>query len=257
MTAIPPRVRGTTIHQTDSVGQPESIRPVAVVNGVTGQLVEGAASVLNRPRLRGWIHVYCTVAAVVAGTPLVAVSWAAASKRAGHAMLAYTLAIVAMFAVSAMYHRVHWESTFVRNWMRRLDHSMIFVVIAGTYTPFARLAMPRATGHVVLAIVWGGALAGIALTLFWPTAPRWLSVTLYLLLGWVAVRYTGMILHNAEVAATVLLAVGGSLYSLGAVFYALRWPNPWPTTFGYHELFHACTAVAAICQYIAMWLAVF
>ena len=136
-----------------------------------------------------------------------AVSWAAASKRAGHSTLTYTLPIVAMFAVSAIYHRVHWESTAVRNWMRRLDHSMIFVLIAGSYTPFARLDMPRAAGHVALAIAWGGALAGIALTLFWPTAPRWLSVALYLLLGWVAVWYTGMILHNTGVAATVLLAV--------------------------------------------------
>jgi hemolysin III len=119
------------------------------------------------------------------------------------------------------------------------------------------LDMPRSTGHVVLAIVWGGALAGIALTLFWPTAPRWLSVTLYLLLGWVAVWYGPMILHNAGLAAAMLLVVGGALYSIGALFYGLRWPDPWPTTFGYHELFHACTAAAAICQYIAIWLAVF
>ena len=223
----------------------------------TGPLAEGAAGVLTKPRLRGWIHQYCAVAAVIAGTPLVAVSWAEASKRAGHSTLTYMLAIVAMFAVSAIYHRVHWESASVRNWMRRLDHSMIFVLIAGTYTPFARLAMPRGTGQVVLAIVWGGALAGIALTLFWPAAPRWLNVTLYLLLGWVAVWCTPMILDYAGLAATVLLAVGGALYSLGAIFYGLRRPDPWPTTFGYHEIFHACTAAAALCQYIAIWFAVF
>jgi hemolysin III len=231
-------------------------RPNAVVDA-TGQLVEGAAGVLTKPRLRGWIHQYCAIAAVIAGAPLVAVSWAEASKRAGHSTLTYTLAIVAMFAVSAIYHRVHWQSSVIRSWMRRLDHSMIFVLIAGTYTPFARLDMPRGTGHAVLAIVWGGAIAGIALTLFWPTAPRWLGVTLYLLLGWVAVWYTGMILHNAGLAATVLLAVGGGLYSLGAIFYGLRRPDPWPTTFGYHEIFHACTAAAAVCQYIAIWFAVF
>jgi hemolysin III len=240
--------------RTDVTFQSKPFGPIAVVGDE--QLAVPAAGDLTTPRLRGWIHLYCAVAAVVAGTPLVAVSWAVASKRAGHATLAYALSIVAMFAVSAIYHRVHWESAAVRNWMRRLDHSMIFVLIAGSYTPFARLDMPRATGHAVLAIVWGGALAGIALTLFWPTAPRWLSVTLYLLLGWVAVWYTGMILHNAGLAATVLLAVGGALYSIGALFYGLRWPNPWPTTFGYHELFHACTAAAAICQYIAIWLAV-
>lgn len=234
-----------------------SSRPIAVVDDCTEHLAEGAADVLAKPRLRGWIHLYCAAVAAVAGTALVVVSWVAASKRAGHSTLAYTAAIVAMFAVSAIYHRVNWESVTTRKRMRQLDHSMIFVFIAGSYTPFVRLAMPRATGHVVLAIVWGAALAGVALTLFWPTAPRWLSVPLYLLLGWAGVWYTAMILHNAGVAAVVLAAVGGVLYSIGAVFYALRWPDPWPSTFGYHELFHACTAVAATCQYIAIWFVVF
>jgi hemolysin III len=243
-------------HQTGMAAQHKPLGPIAIVDA-TGQLAAGAAGVLTKPRLRGWIHQYCAIAAVIAGAPLVALSWAEVSKRAGQSTLTYALAIVAMFAVSAIYHRVHWESPSVRNWMRRLDHSMIFVLIAGTYTPFARLAMPRGTGQVVLAIVWGGAVAGIALTLFWPTAPRWLNVTLYLLLGWVAVWCTRMIVDDAGVAAMVLLAVGGALYSLGAIFYGLRWPDPWPTTFGYHELFHACTAAAAICQYIAICFAVF
>nr|WP_082951523.1 hemolysin III family protein [Mycobacterium sp. 852002-51057_SCH5723018] len=243
-------------YQPELALQGKPFAPVAAVDD-GGQFVGGAVGVSTKPRLRGWIHQYCAIAALIAGAPLVAVSWAEASKRAGHSTLTYTLAIVAMFAVSATYHRVHWESAVFRNWMRRLDHSMIFVLIAGTYTPFVRLNMPRGTGHMVLALIWGGALAGIALTLFWPTAPRWLNVTLYLLLGWVAVWYTRMIMHNAGMTATVLLAVGGALYSLGAVFYGLRWPDPWPTTFGYHEIFHACTAIAAICQYIAIWFAVF
>jgi hemolysin III len=242
-------------YQIDAPRQSIAYGPTADVDD-TGRFAESEAGVL-KPRLRGWIHLYCAFAALIAGSALVAVSWAVASKQACHATLAYTLAIVTMFAVSATYHRVHWGSVAARNWMRRLDHSMIFVVIAGTYTPFARLDMPRSTGHVVLAIVWGGALAGIALTLFWPDAPRWVGVVLYLLLGWVAVWYTGAILHNAGVAAAVLLAVGGALYSLGAVFYALRWPDPWPATFGYHEIFHACTAVAAICQFVAVCIAVF
>jgi hemolysin III len=221
------------------------------------QLAGEVVGFVTKPRLRGWIHQYCAIAALVAGAPLVVVSWAQASKLAGHSTLTYMLAIVAMFTVSATYHRVRWQSPAHRNWMRRLDHSMIFVLIAGTYTPFARLDMPRGTGHLVLAIVWGGALAGIALTLFWPTAPRWLGVGLYLLLGWVAVWYLRLIQDTAGVTAVVLLAVGGLLYSVGAVFYGLRWPDPWPTTFGYHEVFHACTAAAAICQYIAIWFAVF
>ncbi|MBW0014257.1 MAG: hemolysin III family protein [Mycobacterium sp.] len=243
-------------YRTVVAPQPTPFGPVAVVDA-GAQLVHDAAGVLSKPRFRGWIHQYCAIAAVIAGAPLVALSWSEVSARAGHSTLVYALAIAAMFAVSAAYHRVHWESASVRGWMRRLDHSMIFVLIAGTYTPFARLAMPRGTGDVVLAIVWGGALAGIALTLFWPTAPRWLNVALYLLLGWVAVWCTRMIVDGAGLAAMVLLAVGGALYSVGAIFYGLRRPDPWPATFGYHEIFHASTAAAAICQYIAICFAVF
>jgi hemolysin III len=236
-------------YQTDLVSRPESPRRAAVVDNL--------ADVVAPPRLRGWIHLYCAVAAFFAGSSLVVISWAGASRQAGLATLAYALAIVAMFAVSATYHRAQWQSPTAKRWMRRLDHSMIFVFIAGTYTPFATLAMPRATGHLVMAIVWGGALAGIAMTLFWPSAPRLLGVGLYLLLGWVAIWYGAMIVHEVGLAAAVLLATGGALYSIGAVIYGLRAPDPWPTTFGYHELFHACTAVAAICQYIAIWFAVF
>jgi hemolysin III len=141
--------------------------------------------------------------------------------------------------------------------MKRLDHTMIFLFIAGSYTPFALLAMPHDTGVLVLSVVWGGALAGVALKMCWPSAPRWVGVPLYLMLGWVAIAFVATILHGAGVAATVLLVVGGAIYSIGAMLYALRWPNPWPTTFGHHEFFHACTAVAAVCHYIAIWFAVF
>jgi hemolysin III len=256
LTAIRSASKGEMLtHQADAVRQPIACGTTPGVDNPE-RLAESDGGVLSKPRLRGWIHLYCAFAALIAGSALVAVSWSVASKQAGYASLAYTLALVAMFSVSATYHRVHWDSVAARMWMRRLDHSMIFVVIAGTYTPFASLDMPPSTGHVALAIVWGGALAGIALTLFWPDAPRWLGVALYLLLGWVAVWYTGIILHNAGVAAAVLLAVGGALYSLGAVFYALRRPDPWPATFGYHEIFHACTALAAICQFVAVCIAV-
>ena len=218
---------------------------------------DGVARAAAKPRLRGWIHLYSAGIAVAAGATLIAVSWAGSSARAGLATFVYAAATVAMFTVSATYHRVNWRSEAARKWMKRLDHSMIFVFIAGSYTPFALLAMPRDTGHTVLCIVWGGALAGILLKTCWPSAPRWLGVPLYLLLGWVAVCYTGTILHNAGVTATVLLFVGGVLYSIGGILYALRWPDPWPSTFGYHEFFHACTAVAAVCHFIAMWFVVF
>ncbi len=220
-------------------------------------VAEGVAQFLGKPRARGWIHVYSAVVAVIAGAALVAVSWSVESTRAGIATLIYTLTIVAMFAVSGTYHRITWKSASARKWMKRADHSMIFVFIAGSYTPFALLALPERSGMTLLWIVWGGALAGVALKMLWPSAPRWLGVPLYILLGWVAAWFIGPIMHGAGVAAVVLLITGGALYSVGGGLYGLKWPNPWPTTFGHHEFFHACTAVAALCHYIAMWFAVF
>ncbi|MBV9721968.1 MAG: hemolysin III family protein [Mycobacterium sp.] len=239
---------------------PRAAGPASAVEEVADRVVEGvqsAADALTKPRARGWIHLVSAVVAVAAGASLISVSWPLAGLKAGLATFVYTGAVVGMFTVSAIYHRVTWRSATVRTWMKRLDHSMIFVLIAGTYTPFAVLAMPPAAGMLVLSIVWGGALVGVLLKMCWPSAPRWVGVPLYLLLGWVSAFYIAVILHNAGVAAMVLLAVGGILYSIGGILYALRWPDPWPTTFGYHEFFHACTAVAAICHYIAIWFAVF
>ena len=241
--------------ETSTAPQPVLPAPASAVKELGEHLVEGITGV--KPRFRGWIHLYSAFVAIITGSALVAVSWSVASPRAGHSTLIYAAATVAMFAVSATYHRVQWKSETPRKLMKRLDHSMIFVFIAGSYTPFGRLAMPHNIGKLVLWIVWGGALAGILLKTCWPTAPRWVGVPLYLLLGWVAVWFAPTIVHVAGVAAMVLLAVGGALYSVGGVFYGLRWPDPWPKTFGYHEFFHAFTVIAAICHYIAMWLAVF
>lgn len=210
----------------------------------------------TKPRARGWIHLVSAIVALIAGASLTSVAWSVAGSEAGLATLAYTISVVGMFTVSATYHRVTWTSTAARTRMKRLDHAMIFIFIAGTYTPFALLAMDRpAQQRLVMSIVWCGALAGVVLKVCWPGAPKWVGVPLYLLLGWVSVFFIAPIAHNAGVAAAVLLAVGGALYSIGAIMYALKWPNPWPHTFGYHEFFHACTAVAAICQYIAIWFA--
>jgi hemolysin III len=222
------------------------------------QAVAGSvANFIGKPRARGWIHVYSAIVAVICGATLVSVSWAVEGNRAGIATLIYTLTIVAMFGVSGTYHRVDWTSLSARKWMKRADHSMIFIFIAGSYTPFALLALPEAKGMMLFWIVWGGALAGVLLKLFWPSAPRWVGVPLYILLGWVAAWFIRPIMDGAGIAAVVLLIVGGALYSIGGVLYGLKWPNPWPTTFGHHEFFHACTAVAAILHYIAMWFAVF
>lgn len=220
-------------------------------------VVDGVAQILHRPRARGWIHVYSAVVAVICGAALVSLSWAIGSTRAGIATLIYTLTIVAMFGVSGTYHRTTWANQTTHRWMKRLDHSMIFVFIAGSYTPFALLSLPQTDGMVLLWIVWSGAIAGVLLKMFWPTAPRWAGVPLYLLLGWVAVWFIGPIRDGVGVAALMLLIIGGALYSIGGALYAIKWPNPWPTTFGYHEFFHACTAAAATCHYIAIWFAVF
>jgi hemolysin III len=244
--------------QMDAVESPRpSSSAINVVEEFAEHLVESVANVLSSPRARGWIHVYSAGVAVVAGATLVAASWSLNSTRAGLATLTYAAATVVMFGVSAIYHRVRWRSVTARKWMTRADHSMIFVFIAATFTPFAVVAMPRDTGLLMLTIVWGGALAGVALKMCWPSSPRWVGVPLYLVLGWVAVAFVGTLLDGAGVTATVLLVVGGVLYNIGAVMYALKWPDPWPATFGHHEFFHACTALAATCHYIAIWLAVF
>jgi hemolysin III len=134
---------------------------------------------------------------------------------------------------------------------------MIFLFIAGTYTPFCVLLLPTKLATIILAIVWGGAILGVTLKMVYPHGRRWLSAPLYLALGWVAVAVFPDILHKGGVAAFVLLCCGGAAYSVGAVFYALRRPNPWPTVFGHHEFFHACTLVAAICHHVAIYFALY
>ena len=219
-------------------------------------LVDTVTDLLGKPRARGWIHVCSAVVFIVAGAALVPVAWIATSPKAGWATLIYSAAIVAMFSVSAIYHRVHWRSQNTMQWMKRADHSLIFVFIAGSYTPIALLAMPTSIGTLVLAVVYTGAAAGVALKMLWPSAPRAVGLPLYLLVGYVAICFAGTLLDRAGVVVVALLVAGGVLYNIGAVLYAFSWPNPWPQTFGYHEFFHAFTAAAAICHYIAIWLVI-
>ena len=209
----------------------------------------------TRPRLRGWLHLFAFFGAIAAGAVLVPLA-SVLGARAGWSVAVYSLTICGLFGVSALYHRRRWSP---RGWkiMKRLDHSMIFLFIAGTYTPFSLLAVHDPAGYWVLGTVWTGAVLGVALKLSWPTAPRWVGVPLYVALGWVAVFVLGDILQIAGVASLVLLAVGGVLYTLGGIAYALKRPNPWPGVFGYHEVFHAMTIVAATCHYIAVYFAMY
>jgi hemolysin III len=210
-----------------------------------------------KPRLRGWLHFWSFVVAVAAGIVLVTLAWSTVSGEAAAAVAVYSVTVCGLFGVSALYHRRAWASVRSRTLMKRCDHAMIFVFIAGTYTPFTVLALPQRTGTIVLLVVWLGALGGVVLKLAWPHAPRWVGVPFYLALGWVAAFVIPDLLHRGGVAALVLLIVGGAFYSLGAVFYALRRPTGWPRTFGYHEFFHAATVVAAICHHVAIWLVLY
>ncbi|MEV4845299.1 hemolysin III family protein [Micromonospora matsumotoense] len=211
---------------------------------------------IGKPRMRGWLHTYAFFVALVCGTVLCAV----AATRPGWAPLVscliYSVTVCGLFGTSALYHRRVWSERGYQI-MRRMDHSMIFVFIAGTYTPLCVLLLDRRMATLMLGLVWGGALAGVAVKLIWPHAPRWVSAPLYLALGWVSVAILPQILRQGGVTVLVLLAAGGAIYSVGAVFYALRRPNPWPTVFGHHEFFHACTLIAALCHHIAIYFAVF
>ncbi|MEU8213374.1 hemolysin III family protein [Micromonospora sp. NPDC049044] len=211
---------------------------------------------IGKPRMRGWLHTYAFFVAVVCGIVLYSI----AATRPGWAPLVscliYSVTVCGLFGTSALYHRRVWSERGYQV-MRRMDHSMIFVFIAGTYTPLCTMLLAPRPATVMLALVWGGALAGVAVTMVWPHAPRWVSAPLYLALGWVAVAMLPEILHGGGVAALVLLIAGGAIYSAGAVCYALRRPNPWPTVFGHHEFFHACTLLAALCHHIAIYLALF
>jgi hemolysin III len=212
---------------------------------------------LLKPRMRGWLHFWSFTVSIAAGASLIAVSAALVGPAAALATSVYAVTTLGLFGVSALYHRRTWRTPRSRAVMRRLDHSMIFLFIAGTYTPVAALAMDPATARTVLTVVWVGALAGVVLKTAWPNAPAWIGVPTYIALGWVAVFVIPAMLVGGGVAALVLLLVGGLLYTVGAVFYATRRPNPWPATFGFHEFFHAATVLAAICHQVAIWLVLF
>jgi hemolysin III len=222
------------------------------------QAVATIASVVAdlKPRFRGWLHAYAAVISLVTGAVLISVSAAVKGGSSALSTSIYAATVTLLFGTSALYHRLNWSDRR-RAVMKRLDHSMIFVFIAGTYTPIAALTLPRDAALAVLIAVWTGALFGVALQIGWPGAPRWLAAPCYVALGWVAAFVMPELLHNAGVAAFVLIAAGGVIYTLGAVVYATKRPDPWPGTFGFHEVFHACTLVAALCHYVAIWLAVF
>jgi hemolysin III len=201
---------------------------------------------LSKPRLRGVSHQWAFFVSLVTGGALVI---AAPDGRSRLAAGIYAVTVAGLFGTSALYHRITWASQAARRWMRRLDHSMIFLLIAGTYTPFGLLVLDGTLGTVVLALVWGGAAAGILLNLVWVDAPKPVTAIVYVILGWVAVAAFPDLIDELGITATVMIGLGGILYTLGAVVYALRRPDPAPAVFGYHEIFHALVIAAAAIQY--------
>jgi hemolysin III len=201
---------------------------------------------LPKPRLRGVLHKWAFFASLALGAALVTL---APGGRGTLAAAIYAASVAALFGVSALYHRVDWQSAAARRRMRRVDHTMIFVLIAGSYTPFALLVLHGTVATVILVTVWSGAVAGALMKLLWIDAPNWLVAGSYVLVGWVAVAAFPGMLDELGVAPTAMVALGGLLYTAGAVVYALHRPDPAPAVFGYHEVFHALVIAAAAIQY--------
>lgn len=208
-----------------------------------------STAVPAKPLLRGWIHAGTLPVAIALGVVLTALAEGTALTWACAVFLATSSLL---FGISALYHRVNWGPRAAAL-MRRLDHSNIFLLIAGTYTPMTVAALDAPASKILLVIVWTGALLGIAFRLFWLSAPRWLYVLLYIGLGWTAVWFAGD-LAQVNLAAVILVLIGGLAYTGGAVVYGLKRPNPSPGVFGFHEIFHVCTVVAFACHWTAMLL---
>ncbi|HET8599409.1 MAG TPA: hemolysin III family protein [Segeticoccus sp.] len=208
---------------------------------------------LPKPLLRGWIHAGVFPLACAAGIVLVALA-PTDKARLGATVFAATAAL--LFGTSAVYHRGRWTPR-VHALLKRLDHANIFLIIAGTYTPFALLLLRGHSARTLLAIVWGGAVAGVLFRVCWVGAPRWLYTPVYVALGWVAVFYFGPFLHRGGVAVVSLIAAGGLLYTLGAVVYGTRRPDPSPRWFGFHEVFHVFTVAGYVVHYVAASLAIY
>jgi hemolysin III len=204
-----------------------------------------------KPRLRGWVHAGTAPLAVVGAVVLVALSPTPGARIAN---VVFGLSAILLFGTSAVYHRGTW-SPRVGAVLRRLDHTNIFLIIAGTYTPLAVLLLKGPTARDLLLVVWCGALLGTLGRIFWLGAPRWLYVPIYLALGWVAVWFLPAFWTAGGPAVVWFIAVGGAAYSIGAVVYALKRPNPSPRWFGFHEVFHVLTVVGFACHYVAVVIA--
>jgi hemolysin III len=215
-------------------------------------VVEDVAQAV-KPRLRGWIHAGLAPLALVYGVVLIALTPSGAPRLS---VVVFAVATVLLFGTSAVYHRGTW-SVRTAAILRRLDHSNIFLVIAGTYTPLSTMLLPPGTARTLLVVVWSGALAGILMRVLWLGAPRWLYVPIYVALGWVAVWFLPAFGRSGGAAVMWLVIAGGLAYTVGALVYGLKRPNPSPRWFGFHEIFHAGTMLGYVCHGIAIGIAAF
>ena len=206
----------------------------------------------DKPRLRGWLHLGMTPLVLVGGVLLVILAPSLAGRVGGAVWLAGALLL---FGTSATYHLGRWTPTTLAR-LRRLDHANIFVFIAATYTPLALTMLPPGEATKLLVLIWTVGVVGLVVRVFWHTAPRWLDVACYLLMGWAGVAWLPA-LWSVSPVVVILIGLGGLAYTLGALVYARKLPNPSPAWFGFHEIFHACTLVAAACHFAAIAVAVF
>lgn len=203
-----------------------------------------------KPRLRGWLHLGMTPAITIAGLFLVANGESAGMRLA---CVVYVISAIMLFGTSACYHRGSWGSGLL-GVLRRLDHANIFVFIAGTYTPLAVGLLAGRSRVILLVTVWTVALLGMLFQMVWIGAPRWLLTSSYILMGWIAVGWLPQFWTAGGPGIVALIAAGGLCYSVGAVIYARKRPDPSPAWFGYHEIFHACTIAAALCHLVAIMI---
>jgi hemolysin III len=225
---------------------PTTSDPAGPVTRAAEQVAEAV-----KPRLRGWIHAGVAPFVLLASIVLVVLSPTPAARWS---TAVFGLSAVMLFGTSAVYHRGHW-SPRVAGILRRLDHTNIFLIIAGTYTPLAVLLLPASTARALLIVVWSGALVGLLARVFWLGAPRWVYVPVYVALGWVAVAFLPQFWRSGGPTITWLIIVGGLAYTLGAVVYGTKRPNPSPRWFGFHEIFHVLTVVGFGCHYVAVSIA--
>lgn len=234
----------------DVVGEAAGVVSDAV--GAVGDKVGQVAATL-KPRLRGWIHLGISPFVLAAGIVLVALSPTPTSRIAN---IIFAISAVLLFSTSAVYHRGNW-SPHTTAVLRRLDHTNIFLIIAGTYTPLTLILLAPATARVLLILIWSGTLAGLLMRIFWLSAPRWLYVPIYVATGWVAIAFLPQFAQAGGPAVMWLVIAGGVAYTFGAVVYGIKRPNPSPHWFGFHEIFHALTVAGFFSHYVAVLIATY